>query len=366
MMQIITFFFKAIVVILLIVGIGGLASAASTFFAFRTSKAKKGFFAVPVILTVVGVVVLMFALVLLTAMADQGITLTKSKPDKAEQEYNTTSDSTEAGDIESIKREISDIASAHSGSGDTLLMMVCQEQSLDAVRYLIDEGADVNTITRGHQTALMVAVRYANDEVGYSIVELLVQSGANADINDFYGHQAILSSMVDGDTDMTKLLLDHSDILYTDYGDRYSYSAALSIAISIKNNYSMVQYLLDNGASTEYIHVAGNTALLYACSYSYCPASTVELLLLDGADVHATNNDGATALIALCSSRYCPIDPMIIQLLIDYGSDPSAVDISGNTALDYLYERETMSMWVDDLAELQKVAASIQILDQLE
>jgi len=91
---------------------------------------------------------------------------------------------------------------ARSSSGETALHYVVIENYLEAARFLIDRGADVNT-TSGDETPLIHAT-----VLGYhEMVVLLIAHGANIEARDLCESTPFLLAAAHGYTDICDTLL---------------------------------------------------------------------------------------------------------------------------------------------------------------
>jgi TonB family protein len=159
--------------------------------------------------------------------------------------------------------------------GDTALMAAASSGNPESVDLLLRGGADVNAQNSRRQTALLSG---ATGDSGFSILEmgrghaevpeekihrdrvvqLLVDAGANIDVQGWFGDTALFSL-----------------------------------------NKDAVQKLIDNHINLEIRDDSGETALIDTVS-----ASIAELLIDAGANVNAQNDDGETALIRAAERHY--------------------------------------------------------------
>ncbi|KAE8386090.1 ankyrin repeat-containing domain protein [Aspergillus alliaceus] len=194
----------------------------------------------------------------------------------------------------------------HFGIQDAL-SWAAELNNLNAIRQLVDEGADVTWRKRpGSWTALHYA---AGGWRRSSAIQILVDRGADvATTAEPYGrtplHIAALMSTVDH-----------------------------------------VGILLRNGAEVNARSSLGETALILA-AYSG-RRETVQLLLNSGADINAKANDGRTALGQACTEED---KPEVVRLLLKAGADVHARDNQGCTSLGLA----------------AKGRASIQVMEQIE
>jgi len=90
-------------------------------------------------------------------------------------------------------------------SGMTPLMFACWSSSLDKARYLLENGACVNTKNNGDGTALHYACRCGNLE----LIKLLIAHGANLDVTDRTGLSPLSEAVKRGKLEIAALLMEH-------------------------------------------------------------------------------------------------------------------------------------------------------------
>jgi len=225
---------------------------------------------------------------------------------------------------------------AHNEFGSTALMWSVYDGN--RVRLLLDHHADVDAATKAKETALLIASSGADSE---AVVRLLLERGANAKVVDATGASPLFAAAGAGNLAVVRLFLDRgldvnsadrtgSTPLMLAAGNADTAMAALLLqrganvnAVSAKPGASMVK----NGV----IRLGSFTPLLLAATYG--PAKLVKLLLDAGADVNARDGRGATPLILSVSSEFQ--DPEIVRLLLARGADPSVKMETGENARDW-------------------------------
>ncbi|MBP5427325.1 MAG: ankyrin repeat domain-containing protein [Clostridiales bacterium] len=93
--------------------------------------------------------------------------------------------------------------------GETVLLSACAySKSCDYVKFLLDNGADINSVDCCGYTPLISAIiSYSPDE---GIIKLLLDHGADANIKDIYGKYALDYALELGDEDIIKLVMEKS------------------------------------------------------------------------------------------------------------------------------------------------------------
>jgi len=211
----------------------------------------------------------------------------------------------------------------------TPLMQAIDKGDLASAAKLLDEGADINAGTQCDQempefesyTVLGCAARNGRTEA----VRLLLDKGA--DINKrwggyrfgFWNPTPLMLAAREGRTNTVKLLLDRGAQvnLSSDLGGW----KALTLAAGAGHN-EIVKALLDKGASVNETNGNGLTPLIFAAGSGQREA--VKILLARGADVNAKNLDGVTAL-SNAAHNGCND---IVKVLADSGADIDAALIA--------------------------------------
>ena len=91
-------------------------------------------------------------------------------------------------------------------SGETPLLPAASRCHTEAVRLLLEFGADVNLINNYDETALVLAVRGGRGEC-LNTAELLLEEGADIEAMGQYGYNALLFATSRGNIRMVRLLL---------------------------------------------------------------------------------------------------------------------------------------------------------------
>jgi ankyrin repeat protein/outer membrane protein assembly factor BamB len=173
--------------------------------------------------------------------------------------------------------------------GTTPLMLASYMGNLDAVRYLLDLGADVNLEEKTSQkeNALMKASQRGNIE----IAKLLIGKGADVNATDTDQMTALYKAARDGHTETVKLLLDSG--AKQGFQTKIYHDTAL-IAAANAGHAEVVKLLLDGGANVNETDVNKETALIKAAWQGH--VAVADTLLKAGADPGLKNKSGNTAL----------------------------------------------------------------------
>jgi ankyrin repeat protein len=229
---------------------------------------------------------------------------------------------------------------AQNDIGSTALMWSVSDPS--KVRLLLDHGAQVNLIAKSGRSALIVAA-FTNPSA--EVVRLLLAKGAKVGITDNRHVTPMNAAMFGNDTATVRLLLDaNADI---DTPDTFIGLTPLMNAAG-NRNLDAVKLILAKGArvnavskteglpkiQTGTVEFGGWTPLLMAAAFG--PPDAVKVLLDARAQIDAQDYRGFTPLmLAVGTDRY---DPRIVDMLVAHGADRRLTNHAGETALDWAYK----------------------------
>lgn len=212
----------------------------------------------------------------------------------------------------------------NDGIGFTALILASTYGRLEIIKYLVENGADVNK-GKDHGSPLSHAVNPSSGELNLEVVTYLVENGADVNttaINEMSGSaESVL--MRANNLDTIKYLIDNgADINYSN-----EYESVLEHAIMLENK-EKSDFLIESGADTSSVRLVDLvrindlervkesiksgadintisiiqyemdsspfTPLMLASDEGYL--NIVEYLLENGADINITNEYGDTAL----------------------------------------------------------------------
>ncbi|MEW6351666.1 MAG: ankyrin repeat domain-containing protein [Thermodesulfobacteriota bacterium] len=193
------------------------------------------------------------------------------------------------GDTQELQRFIDAGAdvNARDGQGWTPLMNAAQKGHVEAVKLLLDKGANPAAERCGRSAAVEAVVSGGSPE----IVALLVDRGLGVVPNSGTQQWPLLASACKwGRVEAVKLLLAKgAEVNQRGPGG----TSPLMVACS-EGQTEAAKVLLDNGADVNQRDAEGRTALISATLRGELEA--VKLLLGNGADVHAVDKQGRSAL----------------------------------------------------------------------
>jgi ankyrin repeat protein len=226
-------------------------------------------------------------------------------------------------------------ANAKSEAGDPALMTAAGVGSVEAMRFLLDQGAEVDARNAFGSTALIWA---ATD---LAKVQLLVDRGANVNAAAQSGRTAALvAAMSERSAPIVRLLASKgADLKATD-----AFKNTLLIAAAVGNDSDTIRLALEAGVDPSAASVTGITALFMAVYHANLPA--VQLLLSKGARVDAVADmpnaganvnarDGRSMTPLMFAVAKNDQDPAVIRLLLERGADTTVQSNVGETAADW-------------------------------
>jgi ankyrin repeat protein len=226
---------------------------------------------------------------------------------------------------------------AQNAFGSTALMWSVSD--LAKVRLLLDRGAQVNLTARSGRTALIIAA-FTNPSA--EVVRLLLAKGAKIGVMDVRHVTPLNAATFGNDTATVRLLLEAGADIETP--DTFIGLTPLMNAAG-NRNVEAVKLLIAKGAKvnavskteglpkiqTGTVEFGGWTPLLMASAFG--PPESVKLLLDAGARIDAQDYRGFTPLmLAVSTDRY---DRRIVNMLMAHGADLRPVNHDGETALDW-------------------------------
>lgn len=187
-----------------------------------------------------------------------------------------------------------------ANDGVSPLVLACADKKNDCVKLLIDGGAQLDYKVPGTGTT---AFLMAASQSSMDICSLLKEAGADVNVVDSFGKNALLTAIFKSDQFMKKKeKIEHRELCFflSDIGIDINYVAPSGMtalwAASMNRDAELVKHLLQKGAKADVWHEIGLEGKMSA--------------------LHIWMNSG---------------DPEIVKLLIDNGAKLSEIDSNGNT-----------------------------------
>lgn len=210
--------------------------------------------------------------------------------------------------------------------GMTALMHSAIRGDLDAVRILLEAGADANKqASQGGATSLTYASSTGHTET----VKLLLDSGADPQTKDHSGRTFLHAAVGGGVLDIVHFALSAGIDINAKSADGLT---PLHVAAWSRNP-RLLHLLIEHGADVNAKTTWGLTALIAVTtddeSFRPAHAECTALLVEHGADVNAQDNEGSTPLMG--AAFYGDIE--VVKYLRQHGAKLDIVDGRGRTAL---------------------------------
>uniref|UniRef100_A0A674J6I7 Protein kinase domain-containing protein n=1 Tax=Terrapene triunguis TaxID=2587831 RepID=A0A674J6I7_9SAUR len=246
------------------------------------------------------------------------------------------------------QEEVSTCRNETAADKPSLLNDAVRNHSIDTVRQLLKEGADVNSKVEGGWTPLHSAVQDDQEE----IVDLLLEKGADPCARKKNGATPFLVAGIVGNVRLLELFLSKGSEI-NEYDDN-GFTAFMEAAWY--GNEEALRFLYDNGADVNLRRVVneekrtlnkgGATALMDAAREGHL--SVVNILVSEmKADINICDNQDRNALI----HAFLPSDNKtkesilaIVHFLLDCGVDVNRRDEHGKTTIILAVEMRSLDL----------------------
>jgi len=255
-------------------------------------------------------------------------------------EWHDAADAGDAAKLKSLLSADAKLLNSKDGEGKTALHRAAARGNLDAAKFLVESGADVNVKSKSGLTALKLATGFGRTEVA----EFLKQHGATSEPAPMKkpaaaAPPASISSITNTEklnAFQQRLVKAAEDISRTtDMGFTDLHQAA------IDGQVATVQALLARGGDVNARdELMGRTALHWAANAGH--AAVAQCLLDHKADINARTKGGDTPLTLALAHQRGPV----LQVLLDRKADPDASTNSWGAALSAATDNEMMPVVV--------------------
>jgi len=271
------------------------------------------------------------------------------------------------GDTASMKLllERGALVNVTNAAGATPLMRAADD--FDKLRLLVDRGADVNPRSRMGNSALLLAARPINS---HQAVKLLLDHGADAKATNNWGATTLMAAAAGGDAESARLLIQHGananalpiadPIAFVFNGGRSPLMWA-----AYRGDVPMIKTLIAGGADINSEGLFGTP--LEQAAWNDC-ADTCEFLLEHGANPNQVSHFDTYTALHWAASTERP-DARIVSLLLAHGANPN---MGGGESVDSFMSVEQTPLMLARrrgetpiLAALLKAGATNETPDEL-
>jgi len=270
---------------------------------------------------------------------------------------NSLHSAAKAGDVDGIKSLLAleiFIDSRDDDKGETPLMVAAANDKLQAVKYLLEHGADpslqanngwnvlhfasqggnpeiielilshvpsIDSITKEGVTPLMVAA--SNDKL--QAVKCLLEHGADPSLQDNNGWNVLHFASPGGNPEIIELILSHVPSI-----DSITKKGSTPLMLAVYNaKLQAVKYLLEHGADPSLQDITGWNVLHYA-SQGGNP-EIIELMLSHVPSIDSIIKEGVTPLMVAASNDKL----QAVKYLLEHGADLSLQNNNGWNMLHF-------------------------------
>ena len=259
-------------------------------------------------------------------------------------------------------------------TGQTALLFATFQEHFDAVRFLVENGADVNLQTADRNTALHMAVFKNNLEIarflcengadvnmgaeryspihlaaGYANVsaeflEMLCEHGGKVNVSGLHGTPLHMVREPEGAQKVDVLCRFGANIEARITNDYYTGHTPLLMACEMPNNHGIIRALCEKGAdvnvtSTERF-TNGMTPLMLVCRNKSSDGSVTALCEF-GSDKELVV-DGKTPLVLAIDRTNGEPSEGVVRELLEQGANPSGPAFNGETPLGFAVSQQNI------------------------
>lgn len=251
-------------------------------------------------------------------------------------------------------------------NGQTALQInLSKEKSIcrmERVHALLNGGADINHADNNGVTPLLSALEARRPS---EFIELLIERGADINVQDVDGQGVLCWSTAEGDVENTKLLIS----LGADINSVSRSGMSVLNYCAQSGQLECADVLLDAGADPRIANSYGITPLHNLASSGRRAVGGIDVnelvhnMMKAGADINAQDVDGRTALHA--AARHLCMET--VEALIGHGASSTIVNKQGKTALEIANrssEQTKQGKSTADVANDYKVLSVIEAATQ--
>ena len=220
-----------------------------------------------------------------------------------------------------------DVNIPYSRFGDTLISLAASKGNAQMIQLLLDHGADINKKGCSGLTPLHRAITYGKNR---EAIDLLIKQGADIHARDNRHETALRKAVRQGDDQTIEQLLKNQADIYDTSEIQGNNSLHIAAEYYQASKDSMIILLKQNKLNINATNNYKETAL-HCASRSDKTVEKVDVLLNYGADINAKNISGKTPLhLAIDGKRL-----EVIKKLLERGAAINIKDKEGKSPEDY-------------------------------
>jgi len=244
-------------------------------------------------------------------------------------------------------------------SGDTPLSVAVDYNNKIVIKYLVDHGADINMITKSGETFLIRTIKNGymdmfkylitcgadvnkEDNNGDTpliisaefknkyLVKYLIECGADINKENELGNTPLNAVIKVNNFEMVKYLIEFGANVNKECKNG---NTPLKVAIEA-NNLNIIKYLIGNGADVNqksHSKQDDTTPFIKATKQEFENMSIIKYLIGSGANINENSSNDILAMNGNASVTHNVLDK--VKYLIDHGVDINKVNESGDTSL---------------------------------
>lgn len=213
--------------------------------------------------------------------------------------------------------------------GYSALHVAAIHSSLKTIRFLLENGANINLRDKNQRTALQLAVAINRMKAA----RLLINKGADINTCSLSGRSPLMEAVMNFNLQLTNLLIAAgADVNMPDTKGTTPLLAAINSTAHLQGKESannIVHSLLNGGCLVDKSNPAGATPLMLAAGFKNVPV--IHMLISAGANVNQADNSGRTAFAMAIEGQR---NVTALQTLMQYGAATHIPDHKGKTPLD--------------------------------
>jgi ankyrin repeat protein len=215
------------------------------------------------------------------------------------------------GLVEHLTLKYPQYASIRGGQCGTALHSASFKGHLQAVRYLLRYGVDVNVRDSANDTPVLLASWKGH----CGVIRCLLEHGADVDLRDQFHNAPLNLAALWGHVDAVRLLLDHNANVHSQgFLGQTALHRAITRIGQPGDSIRVVRLLLEHGANPNTRDTEHQTPLHTLLSQAPDKLDVFRILVEHGADVDAEDRDGRTSLQVSLERGY----EQVTQLLSGY------------------------------------------------